>query len=376
MSKYPPAIAKAKSTQKNGKNNASSFRLSGLFNRVSEKTIIDFTRSLAVMIKARIPLMQALDTAIEQSEDHTFRNILESIRKQVKSGASLAGSLSRHDSVFDGLYIHMVKVGELAGILDEVLFRLAGYMEKRYSLKKKVKMAMIYPGLVLGVATGAVLFLLLFIVPTFAEMYNDFDAELPQLTQIVLNISSALTDYFVFFAAGFAMLVIAVHMYSKTGGGRYFLDKMKLKIPFLGALYVKTLITRFFQTLGTLLKSGITLDEALGILKKASGNVLLEEATEKLLVSVKRGGSLKKSLQKSQIFPGMVVQMVTVGEETSELDEMLLHIAGHYDEEVETMVDGLTSIIEPVLIVLLGILLGGIIVAMYLPIFQLMNVIG
>lgn len=373
MSKYPPLIAKQiKGTEDKP---LKSFQLKGLWTRISEKTVIDFTRSTAVMIRSGVPLVKALDTFISQTDNNQFREILGQVRKDVKNGNSLANSLASQKGIFDELYIHLIEVGELAGILDKILFRLSEYMEKSYNLKQKVRMAMLYPTLVLTVAVGAVLFLLLFIVPTFAEMYNDFDAELPGPTQFVLLISQGITDYFIYLVTGIILLIIAVRLFIKNPQGRYLIDSLKLSIPFLGSLYQKTLMTRFCQTLGTLLKSGITLVDALGIIRKASGNVILVEATEDMLQSVKKGGSLTKSLKKTNIFPAMVIQMVTVGEETAELDEMLLHIAALYDKEVDLAVESLTSIIEPLLIVVLGIILGGIIIAMYLPIFELMNVI-
>ncbi|MEX2345032.1 MAG: type II secretion system F family protein [Balneolaceae bacterium] len=372
MSKYPPAIAAQK---KRHKQNKPAFKKGLLWERISEKTVIDFTRSMAVMIKARIPLVKVLDTSIGQTENKRFRQILEDVRKKVKSGNGLAKSLSSHTGVFNELYIHLIDIGEMAGILDEILFRLAGYMEKRHSLKQKVRMAMVYPSMVMAVAAGATLFLLLFIVPTFAEMYNDFDAELPGPTQFVLSVSNFFTNNFLYIVFLIMGSIIGIRAWTNSTGGRYFIDRLKLDIPLIGSFYQKTIMTRFCQTLGTLLASGITLVDALNIIRKASGNVLVSEATEEMLRSVKKGGSLTKSLERSRVFPGMVIQMVTVGEETAELDEMLLHIASLYDEEVDTAVEGLTSIIEPVLIVVLGVLLGGIIISMYLPIFELMNVI-
>lgn len=373
MSNYPPAIAKKRNGIGSGTEN--SFSLDGLFSRISQKTVIDFTRGIAVMVRAGIPLVKALDTSISQEENANLKKVLKQVRKEVKGGKSLAKSLSKHDGIFDNLYIHLVEVGELAGILDEILFRLSGYMEKRHGLKQKVRMAMVYPSLVMTVAAGAMFFLLLFIVPTFAEMYNDFDAELPAPTQFVLSLSRGLSGYFWYITLGVAGLVFGIRAYIQTSKGRYLIDRFKLGVPFFGTFYQKTLMTRFCQTLGTLLKSGITLVDALDIIRKSSGNVLMTEATKQMVRSVKKGGSLTKSLQRSKVFPAMVIQMVTVGEETAELDEMLLHIAGLYDEEVDIAVESLTSVIEPVLIVVLGILLGGIIIAMYLPIFELMNVI-
>lgn len=373
MPKYPPAIAAQKKRKNSGKD--SGFGSGSIWGRVPEKTVIDFTRSMAVMIKARIPLIKALDTSIRQEKNTRFKQILEDVRKEVKSGNGLARSFSRHSGIFDELYIHLIEVGEMAGILDEILFRLSGYMEKRYSLKQKVRMAMVYPSLVMTVAAGAMLFLLLLIVPSFAEMYSDFDAKLPGSTRFILSVSQALTDNFLYICLFMAGSVTGIHGWAQTPGGRHFIDRLKLNIPFFGSLYQKTIMSRFCQTLGTLLTSGITLVDALDIIRKSSGNVLVSEATEGMLRSVKKGGSLTKSLEHSRVFPGMVIQMVTVGEETAELDEMLLHVAALYEEEADIAVEGLTSIIEPVLIVILGILLGGIIIAMYLPMFELMNVI-
>lgn len=337
--------------------------------------VIDFTRGLAVMIKANVPLVKALDTSIYQVDNNRFKKILEQVRKDVKGGKSLAKSLAKHKDIFDGLYIHLVEVGELAGILDKILLRLSGYMEKQYSLKQKVRMALVYPSIVLTVAFGAILFLLLFIVPTFAEMYSDFNAELPAPTQFVLSLSQGITDYFIYILLGLGGLIFGIRKFIQRPKGRYLIDKLKLRVPFFGSLFQKTLMTRFCQTLGTLLKSGVTLVDALNIIGKASGNMLITEAVKEMVHSVKKGGSLTGSLKEMNVFPGMVIQMISVGEETSELDDTLLHIAGLYDEEVDLAVESLTSIIEPVLIVVLGIVLGGLIIAMYLPIFELMNVI-
>lgn len=371
MSQYPPAIAKQK---KSNQSDSSSFQIE-LWNRISEKEVVDFTRGLAVMIKANVPLVKALDTSIDQTDNNRFKEILMQIRKDVKGGKSLAKSLAKHDNIFDGLYIHLVEVGELAGILDEILFRLSGYMEKRYSLKQKVRMALVYPSIVVAVAMCAILFLLLFIVPTFAEMYSDFNAELPGPTQFVLSVSQGLTDYFLYIAVGVIGLIFGTRSFMQQPKGRYMADRIKLRIPFFGGIFQKTLMTRFCQTLGTLLKSGVTLVDALTIIGKASGNMIITDATQEMVRSVKKGGSLTKSLKKFKVFPGMVVQMISVGEETSELDDTLLHIAELYDEEVDLAVESLTSIIEPILIVVLGVVLGGIVIAMYLPIFELMNLI-
>jgi type IV pilus assembly protein PilC len=326
-------------------------------------------------VKANVPLVKALETSITQADNKRFKEILKQIEKDVNGGKSFAKSLAKHDHIFDKLYIHLVEVGELAGILDDILFRLSSYMEKRYSLKQKVRTALAYPTLVVAVAIGAVLFLMFFIVPTFADMYKSFNAQLPAPTRIVLSISQGLINYFPYILIGVAGFGYGIRIFVSHPRGRYLTDRLKLRTPFFGTIYQKTIMTRFCQTLGTLLKSGINLVEALTILEKASGNLLLIKATKEMKRSVKKGGSLTKSLKKLKVFPVMVIQMISVGEETSELDNMLLHIASLYDEETDIAVESLTSIIEPILIVVLGIVLGAIIVAMYLPIFELANVI-
>lgn len=379
MAQLPPALSQVK--KKKGKDNPGKSVLQDLINvfpfgKVSDKIIIDFTRGLAVMLKARLSLIQALDTMISETTDSNFKSTLKRVRRDVKSGQSLADSLSKHPSIFDTFYIHLVEVGELAGVLDNILFRLADYKAKRHSIQQKVKMAMIYPGMVLGVATGAILFLLLVIVPTFAEMYRDFDAELPELTRYVLFVSNWVNEYFFIILVTGAALVWGTGYALRNKEVRYSIDKAKMNIPFFGELFLKTIVVRFCQTLGTLLQSGITLVEGLTILTQSSNNLLVKEATGNVLKAVKRGGSLGKALRKSRVFPPIVLQMITVGEETAELDEMLLHVSDHFREEMDLKVESMTSVIEPLLIITLGIILGFLIVAMYLPMFELMNVIG
>lgn len=379
MTRLPPALSQAKQRKNKQQVDRSAVRQlkhALPFGGVSEKTIIDFTRGLAVMLKARLSLVQALDTMIGETTDSDFESVLKEVRKQVKSGQSLAESLAEHPAIFDTFYIHLVQVGELAGVLDDILFRLADYKAKRQSVRQKVKLAMIYPGMVLGVATVAILFLLLVIVPTFAEMYRDFNAELPTLTQYVLATSTWLNEHVFIILLVVSAMGIGIRYGLQKENVRYAVDKGKIQIPFFGELFLKSIVVRFCQTLGTLLQSGITLVDGLAILTKSSNNLLVREATENVLRSVKKGGSLGKALKQSRVFPPIVLQMIAVGEETAELDEMLLHVADHFREEVDLKVNSMTSIIEPLLIIVLGIILGFLIVAMYLPMFELMNVIG
>lgn len=377
MPQLPPALSQAT------KNSDSSFHFLssakeyiGTLGSVPEKTVIDFTRGFAVMLNAKLSLVQALNTALEQEADTKFKVILKDVQVNVKRGVSLADSLSRHPKVFDTFYVHLVKVGEMAGILGEVLLRLADYKLKRYSLKKKVKMAMLYPGMILSVAVVAILFLLLVIVPTFADMYQDFDAELPELTQIVLSVSQWISDSLWILIIALISLVALLKYVLKKPQVRYQLDRLKLEIPFLGSIFKENIIIRFCQTLGTLLNSGITLIEGLTIIKKSTTNLLVQDAVGDMLRTIKKGDSFVKAMRREKVFPPIVMQMISVGEETAELDRMLLHVADHFREEIDLKIESLTSIIEPALIIILGIVLGFLIIAMYLPMFELMNVIG
>ncbi|MGF1671541.1 MAG: type II secretion system F family protein [Balneolaceae bacterium] len=379
MGHLPPALVKATYRVNNRTHSGSETEniFAGLtFNQVTDKTVIDFTRGFAVMLKARLSLVQALDTAIQQETNIKFKKILKSIVHKVKGGHSLSASLTGYPGVFDSFYIHLVEVGEMAGILDEVLLRLADFMSKRYTLRKKIKLALLYPGMVLGVAAGAILFLLLVIVPTFADMYRDFNAELPELTQFVLSASNWFSENFLLLTVATGMMFFGGTYLLRKQNVRYLFDQFILKVPLIGTLLQSNMIIRFCQTLGTLLKSGITMTDSLSIISKASGNLLVKRATEDILRAVKKGGSLGKAVKRSRIFPPIVLQMITVGEETAELDRMLLHVSDHFSEEVDLKVDSLTSILEPLLIIILGLIIGFLIVAMYLPMFELMNVMG
>lgn len=343
---------------------------------VPEKTVIDFTRGFAVMLKARLSITQALEIALQRTKDTKLRDVLQNVLKDVKGGKSLAMSMSAYPKVFDSLYIHLVEVGELSGVLDKVLLRLADYKSKRFTFKKKVKMALVYPGMVLGVAAGAILFLLLVIVPTFAEMYRDFDAELPELTMWVLSASQWISAYFWVVVMGVTAMGFGGYKLLENPSVRYKFDQVKLNIPFWGSIILNNIIVRFCQTLGTLLKSGIALVEALTIMAQSTTNLIVKNALQDVVRVVKKGGSLGGALKKNQVFPPIVLQMISVGEETAELDKMLFHLSDHFQAEVDIRVDTITSVIEPVLIVVLGIILGFLIIAMYLPMFELMNVMG
>jgi len=343
---------------------------------VPSKALVDFTRSFAVMIRARLSLVQSLETAANQCKHAYLRQAIEDVRRDVQRGKSLADSLARHDRIFNSLYVHLAQIGEVAGILDRVLLRLATHLEKAAALKRKIQFALFYPGLILTVAVGAIVFFLTTIVPTFAEMYADFGRELPGPTQVILALSEAMTDYFPVVLVSLSLVVVGLGVLLQSPAGRLTWDRLKLRIPLVGTLLSKSLTARFCRTLGTLLSSGVALVDALSILAKASGNQFVERTLGDGLVRVRRGSSLYEPLKQAGFFPDMVVQLIAVGEQTAELDGMLLHAADHYEQEVDAFLDGLTSIIEPILIVVIGLMLGGILVSLYLPMFELINTVG
>ncbi len=343
---------------------------------VPEKLVIEFTRNLAVMLKAKLPLLRALDTSIEQVSHKRFKEIITQIRKEVKRGRSLSQGMKNFTSVFDSIYIQLTEVGEVSGVLDDVLLRLSSYQEKAFKLKQKIRMALVYPSIIITVAIAAVSFLLVFVVPTFVDMYRDFDAELPGPTQLILTVSEFLTQNLLVILIGVLALIILIRFLLRTEKGNRFINLLRLRIPYFGTMYSKGLVSQFTSTLSTLLHSGVTLSESLDVLKKSTSNSILNEEISEMGKSIRKGKSLNKSLSKSLIFPIMVTQMISVGEETASLDEMLQQVGTLYEEEVDIMVEGLTSVIEPVLIVFIGLILGAIIVALYLPIFEMVNVVG
>lgn len=346
------------------------------WSRVSPRALVDFTRSFAVMIQARLSLIQSLDTAAAQCKNVPLKHVIETVRHDVQRGQSLADSLARHERVFNSIYVHLAHIGEVAGILDTVLLRLASYLEKATALKRKIQFALFYPGLILTVALGAIIFFLTAIVPTFADMYADFGRDLPGPTRVVLRLSEALTDYFLVVAIILMLLGVGIGVLLRRPGGRLGWDRLKLRLPVLGTLMRKSLTARFCQTMGTLLSSGVALVDALSILARASGNQYVEHTLDDVLRRVRRGSSLYQPLKQAGFFPDMVIQLIAVGEQTAELDRMLLHAAEHYEQEVDVFLDGLTSIIEPVLIVVIGLMLGGILVSLYLPMFEMINIVG
>ncbi|MFH1277446.1 MAG: type II secretion system F family protein [Candidatus Eisenbacteria bacterium] len=334
-----------------------------------------FTRQFATMINAGLPIVQCLDTLAKQVTKERFRETIHGITRDVESGATLAEALGKHKETFPDLYVSMVEAGEHGGILDIILQRLSVFLEKLDALKRKVKTAMMYPSVVLSVAVLATVFLLIFIIPTFAKMFSDFGGVLPLPTRVVMGLSNFLRSQWYTLAAIIAGIVYGLRRYGKTEAGRLKIDTTLLKIPAIGDILRKSAVARFTRTLGTLISSGVPILDGLNITARTAGNMVVHNAIMKTRVSIREGQTIADPLRASEVFPPMVVQMISIGEETGALDEMLEKIADFYEQEVDTAVDGLTSIIEPLMIVLMGGVVGGMVVAMYLPIFKMVNVI-
>ncbi len=346
------------------------------FRRVPRKALIDFTRSFALMIRARLSLLQALDTAVGQCQHKNFKAVLGNIKKQVEGGKGLAASFDLYQEIFDPLYINLTRVGEAAGILDQVLLRIAKHQEKSEALRRKIMQAMAYPIVVLTVAIAATIFLLTSIVPTFADMFEDFGATLPAPTRIILKLSGFLVHHAPLITAGLVGLVGLFAWLGRRPDVLLMLDKARLNMPLVASLLRKNLVAKFCRTLGTLLENDVPLIEALEIVGEATGNRVLDQKILKATRVVCQGRSLHQQLENTGIFPAFAVHMIMVGEETAELDLLLLQVAAYYEMEVEIALDTLSSILEPILIVLIGVILGGILVALYLPMFDLVNVVG
>jgi len=344
--------------------------------KIKKIDISRFPRQFATMISAGLPMVQCLEILAKQSENPEMRKIIEEVKESVQSGATLSEGLSKHKRAFDDLYVNMVEAGEIGGALDVILVRLALYREKADALIRKVKGAMVYPAVVLTVALGVTFAMLVFIVPVFAKMFAGLGTELPTPTKIILGISNGLKANFLNMIVGIISLIFLFKWYSRRPKGRLTIDKLKLKIPYMGDLIRKSSVSRFTRTLATLLSSGVSILEALEITAKTAGNMVVQNAIRKAVLSIAEGETITAPLKESGVFPPMVTQMISVGEKTGGLDEMLSKIADFYDEEVDGAVAALTSIIEPVIIVFLGIVMGGILIAMYLPMFEIIGKIS
>lgn len=343
---------------------------------VKEKDLVIFVRQFSTMIDAGLPLVQALEILQEQQSNPAFKRIIGQIKRDVEEGSTLSDAIKRHPDTFDGLFVNLVAAGEVGGILDVILNRLASYIEKLAALKKKVKGAMTYPGIVISIAVIVVAVILIYVIPVFAGLFKDAGAKLPALTVMVMSASDFAQSYFHWIILGLVLAFIGLKRFRKTAKGRDITDRLLLRSPVFGMLIRKVAVARFTRTLGTMLSSGVPILEGLDIVAATSGNTVIENAIRKARSAIAEGRPVAEPLYETNVFPVMVTQMIAVGEATGALDTMLGKIADFYDEEVNVAVESLTSLLEPMLIVFLGVTVGFLLIAMYLPIFQIADVVS
>jgi type IV pilus assembly protein PilC len=365
------SLSKIKAKPKNLLDNIVFFQ-----KKVTPKDIVVFIRQLSTMIDAGLPLIQGLEVLASQQENKTFKKILLDTKSDVEGGFTFADALKKHPKQFDRFFCNMIAAGEMGGMLDDVLKRLADYMEKAQRLKRKVKGALTYPIIVLAISALVLGVILIFVIPVFEKMFADFGGSLPIPTQMVVNMSNFVESYFLVMIGVMVVMVFLFKKYYKTEKGRRVVDWLILKSPVFGPLLKKVAVAKLTRTLGTLIDSGVPILETLNVAAGTAGNKIVEETIYSVRSSVSEGRTIAQPLGESGIFPAMVVQMISVGETTGALDQMLNKIADFYDEEVETAVDALTSMIEPFMIVFLGGTVGSIIIAMYLPIFKMAGAIS
>jgi type IV pilus assembly protein PilC len=348
----------------------------GFGDKVTTKDISLATRQLATMIDAGLPIVQCLDILAQQSENKLLRNTVGTIRKDVEQGCTLADALRKHPKIFDDLYVNMVEAGEAGGILNTILNRIALFIEKANRLKKKVKGAMIYPCAIVFVAIVVVTVLMIWVIPVFAELYGSMGRALPLPTQICINISNWFVAYWYVLVLGAIGVVMSISFYYKTPQGHMNIDRLLLRMPIIGDLLRKVAVARFSQNMALLLSSGVPILDGLAITGKTAGNKVVEKAIMDSRISISQGKTVAEPLRDSKIFPPLVCQMVAVGESTGGLDAMLKKVAELYEEEVDDAVNNLTAMMEPMIMVVLGVILGGLVIAMYLPIFQMGSLVG
>ncbi|ADH85568.1 type II secretion system F family protein [Desulfurivibrio alkaliphilus] len=344
--------------------------------KVTGKDVVIFTRQLSTMIDAGLPLVQSLQILGDQQENPTFKKVLKEVRTDVETGSTFADSLKKHPEIFDNLYCNMMEAGEVGGILDTICSRLAVFMEKSQALQKKVKGAMTYPIICLAISLIVMAVMLIFVVPVFEEMFADFGSALPAPTQVVVNFSEFAQSYFIYMLIFLFLLVYAVKRIYKTEKGQLKIDDLLLRMPIVGTLLRRVAVAKFSRTLGTMLQSGVPILESLRVVARTAGNKVIERSVLRVTDSIREGRAIAEPLAETGVFPGMVVQMINVGEATGALDTMLVKIADFYDEEVDQAVENLTAAIEPLMMVFLGGMIGGLVVAMYLPIFGMAEAIG
>ncbi len=337
--------------------------------------MVVFSRQLTTMIESGIPLVNAMDILGEQTEIPFFKQVIFRIRDDIKAGASFSEAISKEKRIFSPLFVNMVRAGESSGTLDEILDRLATYLEKTSALQKKVKSALVYPAVVMIMAALVTLLLIIKVIPVFKEIYSGFGAALPRPTLALILVSDFMRRYFFLGVIGTVFFVFILTRILKTEKGKYFFDRLKLRVPVFGPLLKKVAISKFTRTFSTLVKSGVPILSSLDIVGKTSGNLVVEKAVEKVKVNVRDGENIADPLARSGIFPIMVVRMISVGEKTGELEKMLSKVSEFYDAQVDAAVSGLTSMIEPLIIAFLGVVIGTIVICMFLPIFKLTEIV-
>jgi type IV pilus assembly protein PilC len=344
--------------------------------KVTQAEVAIFTRQFSVMLDAGLPLVQGLDAIAQQHPNKEFRSVLEQVRGDVESGSTLSAAMARHPKVFDSLYTNMVAAGESGGILDTILQRLSSFIEKIVKLKSALRSALIYPSTILTIAVGVVTIILWKVVPVFSTLFAGFNVALPLPTRVVIAASGLIERYMIFFVILVGLGVFGLRSYNKTDKGRRVIDKTLLKIPVLGEVLRKIGVARFTRTLATLMTSGVPILEGLDITAKTSGNAILEDTIYEVRKRIEEGGTMADPMRQSGFFPPMVTQMISVGESTGEMDTMLVKVADYYEEEVDVVVANLLTILEPILMVFLGVVVGGIVISMYLPLFKLIQVLS
>lgn len=342
---------------------------------VRNREIIDFTRQLATMVQARLPITRSLEILAQQQKNSQFRQVIFEILEKVKSGKSLSVSLSAYPKLFGPLFVNMLTIGELSGNMSEILQQLALHLEKMGGLRRKILTAMTYPVVIIFVAIGAIGFLMFGVMPTFTDMFQDFGARMPLPARILIGVGDFVRSNIFYLLILLIGIISIIKLYTRTIKGSWIMDQLKLKYPLIGPIYNKVSIARFSRTLGTLLSSGVSLLEALEVTAQTSGNQVIQKQVLAMKSMAAKGEPMERSISRTDLFPAMVVQMIAVGEETAELPLMLTKTAEFYENEVDAAIEALTSIIEPIIIVVLGVILGGMMIAIYLQIFDLMNVI-
>jgi type IV pilus assembly protein PilC len=344
--------------------------------KVRQKELTAFTRQFATLLDAGLPVVRSLDILGAQFKPGLLKNAIAGVKEDVEGGSSLSEALARHPLVFDALYVNMIRAGEAGGVLDEILARLAEYREKAQRLQQKIVGALIYPAAVVTIAACILGFIMVFIIPRFEVMFLEMDVELPDITKLLLLLARTMAQFWYVFAAAPVLLWAAVRMAVKTPQGLLMMDKFKLKVPIFGVIIAKSSVSRFCRTLGTLIQSGVPILDALAIIQRATGNQAVANAVGSVHDSIKEGDTIAEPLRHSGVFDDLVVNMIQVGEETGELDRMLVKVADTYDNEVDTLVGALMSLLEPVLIVGMGAAVGFIVIALFLPLLKIMDTFG